>query len=71
MPAATSIATTAIVITSICLYSPQICFRVDPPSSSHQGLLASSGGVKVLFIGALQTPSQPKKLPVPRRVKQA
>src|SRR5271157_6562633 len=43
--------------------STPICFRVAPLSSSHQGPLASSGGVKVLFIGALQTPNQPQSCP--------
>ena len=47
-PAAMSIATTAIVITSICLYSaPPFVLESTPLSSSHQGPLASSGGVKV------------------------
>ena len=70
--AAMSIATTAIVITSICPSSPPpFCFRVDPPFQAHtRDLWPHPVGLKSCFIAALQTPNQPKAAHPVRRAKQ-
>ena len=64
-PTAMSIATIAIVITSIRLYGPLNCFRVSPLSSSHQGPRPSFGGAKVLLMEGSANAGPAPRLPIP------